>query len=142
MAGRTGPNDNRGWRGRRNGPSAGFSLIEVLIATAIMGIAVIALVYGMGTLFNSSSQDRQSTTAAIVARSYAEALDVAVAQAGAWCSSSYSVSYVPPSGYTVTPTVGACPANNSTTPQFQTVAISVAAPSGSTEKLTVVERQP
>lgn len=139
MAGRSGPDDERG---RRAGSDDGFSLIEVLIATAIMGIAIIALVYSMGTLFNSSAQNRQSTTAAIVARSYAEALDVAVAQTGAWCSSSYSVAYTPPSGYTVTPTVGACPANNSTTPQFQTVAVAVAAPSGSTENLTVAERQP
>jgi prepilin-type N-terminal cleavage/methylation domain-containing protein len=136
------PDGERRRGGRRAGPEAGFSLIELLIATAIMGIAVVALVYGMGTLFNSSSQNRQSTTAAIVARSYVEALDVAVAQSGAWCSSSYTVSYTPPTGYTVTPTVGACPANNATTPQFQTVSISVAAPSGSTEKLTVVERQP
>jgi prepilin-type N-terminal cleavage/methylation domain-containing protein len=45
---------------------AGFSLIELLIATAIMGISVIAIVYGMGTLFNSSSQNREATTAAIV----------------------------------------------------------------------------
>ena len=74
-----------------------------------MGTAVIALVTGMGTLLNSSSQNRQATTSAIVARDYAEALDVAVAQPGAWCSSSYTVSYTPPSGYSVTPTAGAVP---------------------------------
>ena len=107
-----------------------------------MGTAVIALVTGMGTLLNSSSQNRQATTSAIVARDYAEALDVAVAQAGAWCSSSYAVSYTPPAGYSVTPTVGACPANNATTPQFQTVAILVTAPSTATESLTVVVRKP
>jgi prepilin-type N-terminal cleavage/methylation domain-containing protein len=120
----------------------GFSLIELLIATAIMGTAVIALVTGMGTLLNSSSQNREAATAAIVARGYAEALDVAVAQAGAWCSTSYSVSYTPPSGYTATPTAGSCPANNATTPQFQTVAIAVGTPSGATETLTVVVRKP
>ena len=107
-----------------------------------MGTAVIALVTGMATLLNSSSQSRDATTASIVARDYAEALDVAVAQTGAWCSSSYTVSYTPPTGYTVTPAVGACPANNATTPQFQTVAITVTTPSGATEHLTVVEREP
>ena len=107
-----------------------------------MGTAVIALVTGMGTLLNSSSQNRQATTSAIVARNYAEALDVAVAQPGAWCSASYTVSYTPPSGYVVTPTAGACPTNNATTPQFQTVTISVASPSGATETLRVVVRQP
>jgi prepilin-type N-terminal cleavage/methylation domain-containing protein len=133
VAGRDAPGNRR---------EAGFSLIELLIATAIMGISVIAIVYGMGTLFNSSSQNRQATTAAIVARDYAEALDVAVAQTGAWCASSYTVSYTPPTGYTVTPSFGACPANNNTTPQFQTVTISVATPLGATEKLTTVERSP
>jgi prepilin-type N-terminal cleavage/methylation domain-containing protein len=123
-------------------PDAGFSLIELLIATAIMGTAVIALVTGMGTLLNSSSQNRQATTSAIVARSYAEALDVAVAQSGAWCSSSYTVSYTPPTGYSVTPTVAACPTNNSTTPQFQKVTILVTSPSTATESLTVVVRKP
>jgi prepilin-type N-terminal cleavage/methylation domain-containing protein len=126
----------------RPAPDAGFSLIELLIATAIMGTAVIALVTGMGTLLNSSSQNRQATTSAIVARSYAEALDVAVAQSGAWCSSSYTVSYTPPTGYSVTPTAGACPTNNATTPQFQTIAILVTAPSTATESLTVVVRKP
>jgi prepilin-type N-terminal cleavage/methylation domain-containing protein len=126
----------------RQVPDAGFSLIELLIATAIMGTAVIALVTGMGTLLNSSSQNRQATTSAIVARDYAEALEVAVAQPGAWCSTSYSVTYSPPAGFSVTPTAGACPANNATTPQFQTVAIVVTAPGGATESLTVVVRQP
>ena len=107
-----------------------------------MGTAVIALVTGMGTLLNSSSQNRQATTSAIVARDYAEALDVAVAQSGSWCSTSYTVSYTPPAGYTVTPTAAACPVNNATTPQFQVVTISVASPSGATESLRVVVRKP
>jgi hypothetical protein len=114
----------------------------LLIATAIMGTAVITLVTGMATVLNSSSQNRQATTAAIVARDYAEALDVAVAQPGAWCSSSYTVSYTPPSGYSVAPTAGACPANNATTPQFQTVALVVTGPASATESLTVVVRKP
>jgi prepilin-type N-terminal cleavage/methylation domain-containing protein len=128
--------------GLREPDDSGFSLIELLIATAIMGCAVIALVTGMATLINSSSQNREATTGAIVARSYAERLEFAVAQTGAWCSASYTVSYTPPTGYAVTPTVGACPANNATTPQFQTVSLSVATPSGGTEKLTVVVRKP
>jgi len=107
-----------------------------------MGTAVIALVTGMGTLLNSSSQNRQATTSAIVARSYAESLEVAVAQPAAWCSASYTVPYTPPTGYSVTQTPGACPANNATTPQFQTVSILVTSPSTATESLTVVVRKP
>src|SRR4029079_4425903 len=95
-----------------------------------------------GALLKSAAQNRRTTTSAIVARSYAEALDVAVAQPGAWCSSSYTVSYTPPSGYSVVPTPDACPTNNATTPQFQTVAIVVTGPASATESLTVVVRKP
>lgn len=128
--------------GRREPDEAGFSLIEVLVATVVMGTAVIALVIGLGTVINSNEQTREATTAAIVARGYAESVEVAAEQPVAWCSTSYSTSYTPPAGYTVTPTFGACPANTATTPQFQTVQISVASPSGATEKLTMVVRKP
>ena len=123
-------------------PETGFSLIEVLVATVILGTAIVSLIFGMGTLLDSSSQNRQATTAGIVARDYAEALDVAVAQPNAWCSTSYTASYTPPAGYTVTPSVGACPANTATTPQFQTVSIAVTGPSNSRANLTVVVREP
>src|SRR4029079_19804002 len=95
-----------------------------------------------GALLKSAAQNRRTTTSAIVARDYAEALDVAVAQPGAWCSSSYTVSYTPPAGYSVTPTPAACPVNNATTPQSQPVAILVTAPSPATESLPVVVRKP
>jgi Tfp pilus assembly protein PilV len=131
--------------GQVTGPAgttdAGSTLIEVLVAAVIMSSAVIVLVTGMGTLFASSMQNRQSTTAGVVARDYAEALDLAVAQPGAWCSSSYTVSLTPPSGYAVNATYGACPANDATTPQFQTVTISASAPNGSTERLRTVVRR-
>jgi prepilin-type N-terminal cleavage/methylation domain-containing protein len=123
-------------------PESGFSLIEVLVATVILGTAIVSLIFGMGTLLDSSSQNRQATTAGIVARDYAEALDVAVAQPNAWCSTSYTAAYTPPTGYTVTPSVGACPAGTATTPQFQTVSIAVAGPSSSSANLTVVVREP
>ena len=127
--------------GRRRART-GFSLIEVLVATTIMGTAIVALIFGMGTLLDSSAQNRQATTTAIVHRDYVEALDFAVAQPNAWCASSYSVSYTPPSGYAVAPSSAACPANTATTPQFQTVWITVAGPSSSSANLTVVVREP
>lgn len=105
-----------------------------------MGIAVVTIVMAMTTTFTTSAVSRQSTNAAIVARDYAEAVELAAAATNAWCSSAYSVSYTPPSGYTVTPTYGPCPV--SAQPQFQTVTISVSAPSGATETLRTVVRQP
>ena len=56
----------------------GSTLVELLVATSIMGISVVVLLVGMSTLFISSDANRQSTTAGLVARDYAEALDLAV----------------------------------------------------------------
>jgi Tfp pilus assembly protein PilV len=122
--------------------SGGSTLIEVLVATVIMSSAVMVLVTGMSVLFSSSLQSRQSTTAGVVARDYAEALDLAVAQTGAWCSTAYTVVLSPPAGYTVSVAYGACPANSATTPQFQTATITASAPNGATEKLRMVVRRP
>jgi hypothetical protein len=105
-----------------------------------MGIAVVTVVMAMTATFTTSAVNRQSTNAAIVARGYAEAVELAAAATNAWCSASYSVSYTPPSGYAVTPTYGACPV--SAQPQFQTVTITVSAPNGATETLRTVVRQP
>jgi type II secretory pathway pseudopilin PulG len=134
------------WRGSRRHDRAtpegeGSTLIEVLVASVIMGSSVILLVTGMSTLFSSSVLNRQATTASVVARDYAEALVLTVAQTGAWCSSTYAVSFAPPSGYTVSAAYGACPVNDATTPQFQTVTISAVPPTGATEQLRMVVRQ-
>jgi type II secretory pathway pseudopilin PulG len=121
-------------------------LIEVLVAFVISAGAIFVLVGGMTALFASSTQNRQTTTAGVVARDYAEALEVVVAQAsaaavsGAWCSASYTVPYTPPSGYTVTG-VGTCPANTATTPQFEPFVITAKAPNLAPEQLRVVVRQ-
>jgi type II secretory pathway pseudopilin PulG len=126
--------------GRRCG-ERGSTLVELLIASTIMGIAVVTIVMAMTAAFTTSAIGRQSTNAGIVARDYAEAIELA-AGTTAWCSTSYTTAYTPPSGYTVSPVFGACPANNTTTPQFQTVTITVTAPNGSTEVLrTVVRKQ-
>jgi hypothetical protein len=113
-----------------------------VIATAIMGTTVVVLVGGLSVLINSSAQNRNATTAGIVARDDAEALEAAVAQAGVWCQASYATSYTPPSGYSVSVQPSACPANNATTPQFQPVTITATAPNGASESLTIAVRKP
>lgn len=134
----------------RRGPGRnedGSTLIEALIALVIASGAIFVLVGGMGALFTSSIQNRQTTTSGVVARDYAESLEVVVAQAsaaatgGAWCSSTYTVPSSPPTGYTVAATYGTCPTNNSTTPQFQTVTITATAPNLATEQLRIVVRK-
>jgi Tfp pilus assembly protein PilV len=128
-------------RGRAQG-QRGSTLIEIMIACAIMGTAVVALVTGTGTLFSASAVNRQAATASIVARDYAEALSAAVSQTTSWCSSSYTVSYTPPTGYTVNAAYGACPANNASTIQIQTVTITATAPSGAHEIVKTIVRAP
>ena len=125
----------------------GSTLIELLIATSIMGTAVIALLTGTTTLFGTSTINRQAATAGIVARDYAEALSAATSQTASWCSTTpagnpYSVSFTPPSGYSVAAVYNACPTNNASTPQVQTVTITATAPSGATEVVKTIVRAP
>ena len=128
-------------RGRVGGEQ-GSTLVEIMIACAIMGTAIVALVTGTGTLFSASAINRQAATASIVVRDYAEALSAAVSQTTAWCSPSYTVSYTPPTGYSVSPVYGACPANNAATIQIQTVTITATAPSGAQETVKTIVRAP
>lgn len=144
MAGLTGP-ENNGATSLALGcarDEQGSTLVELLIATAIMGISVVVLLVGTSTLFLTSAANRQSTTSAIVARDYAEALDLVIPQGSAWCLSSYPVVYTPPAGYTASAVYGTCPAYSTTTPQFQTVTITATAPNGSVETLNTVVREP
>ena len=128
------------WRSR---DERGSTLVELLVATSIMGVAVVSIVMAMSATFTTSAVNRQATNASIVARDYAEALELTASSSSAWCSSpSYTVSsYTPPSGYTVSAAMDACPTNNSTTPQFQTGTITATAPNGDTETLKIVVRK-
>jgi type II secretory pathway pseudopilin PulG len=145
VAGLTGPDSkeaNSSLAVGRARDEQGSTLVELLIATAIMGIAVVVLLVGTSTLFLTSAANRQSTTSAIVARDYAEALALVIPQGSAWCGSSYPVVYTPPAGFTAGAAYGACPAYSTTTPQFQTVTITATAPNGSVETLKTVVREP
>ncbi len=125
----------------------GSTLIEVLLALVITSSAVFVLVGGMSAIFANSVQNRQTTTSGVVARDYAESLEVTVAEAsanavaGAWCATSYTTAYSPPTGYSVASVPGACPAISATVPQFQTVLITATGPNGATEQLRVVVRE-
>ena len=148
MAGLSGPDGENATPAvalRRALGERGSTLVELLIATVIMGMAVVAILVGSGVTFTSSGANRQSTTAGIAARNYAEALDLAIPQGASWCSypAPYSVVYALPPGVTsVVNTPGACPASSSTTPQFQVVVITATAQNGNTETLRTVVREP
>jgi prepilin-type N-terminal cleavage/methylation domain-containing protein len=60
------------------GDSAGETLIELLVAMSILGVAVVALVSGIGTSVLVSDVHRKEATAGAVVRTYGEAIQAAV----------------------------------------------------------------
>jgi len=124
---------------RRN--QRGSTLVELLAATSIMGIAVVGLLVGSSVTSQTSGQNRIQTNAGIVARNYAESLSEAVTSSN-WCQTTaagYGPAYTAPTGYTVSAAFGACPIASA--PQFQTVTITVTS-GGDTETLKSVIRLP
>lgn len=73
----------------------GSSLIEVLLATAILGIAVVVLIGGLGTAVLSTEQHRGQASAATYLRAAAEAVRSQPFQPCA-STSSYSLAGVVP----------------------------------------------
>lgn len=92
----------------------GETLIELIIAVAIMGIAVVAIVSGIAMTIVMSDIHRKQATAGAYVRNYASALDKFVAAGG--FDASASPDYLPtsvgfaglPAGYTATPTSVKC----------------------------------
>jgi type II secretory pathway pseudopilin PulG len=87
----------------------GETLIELLVAVVIMGIAVVAVVGGIATSITMSDVHRKEATAASSARDYAEALQNAIATGNAYKScetpsdgkyAASAVGYAPPAGFT------------------------------------------
>jgi len=80
---------------------AGETLIELIIAVAIMGIAVVAIVGGIATSIMMSDIHRKQTTAGAYVRSYAEAVQAYVAAGNfdAGASPKYGPSKVLPSSW-------------------------------------------
>jgi len=81
----------------------GESLIELIIAITIMGIAVVAITAGIGTGIAMSDIHRKQSTAGVVVRSYAESILAHVAASSSaytGCATSYSApGFVSPAGY-------------------------------------------
>ncbi|MDA5280899.1 type II secretion system protein [Streptomyces sp. Isolate_45] len=82
---------------RRRGEE-GETLIEVLVAVVLMGVAFAAILGGMGTALISSVTQQKLTSADSVIRSAAERV---VSDPYVSCASGYETS-TPPAGYTVT----------------------------------------
>lgn len=80
----------------------GETLLELLVAIVIIGVAVVAIIGGLVTSVLMSDIHRKETTAGTAVRDYAEAIENSVA-GGAYVScattSSYAAAYTAPSGY-------------------------------------------
>ena len=145
----------------RIGSEEGFSLAEIVITIAIVGVTFAAILGGMMTAITVSSQHRKHATADTLARSAAEWVKDPVRNAYANCAgvNTYSISGVSaPTGYSVSITSveywnGTAPngaatyqptfASTCTSPDagLQRITITASAPSGAaTETVQILKR--
>jgi type II secretory pathway pseudopilin PulG len=88
----------------------GETLVELLLAIVILGIAGVAVLGGMGTSIIVSDAHRKETVSGAAVRAYAEQLQTKVAAsgyvtcAGAGSYASGTVGFTPPTGYAASPT--------------------------------------
>jgi prepilin-type N-terminal cleavage/methylation domain-containing protein len=80
----------------------GSTLLEVLIATALLGMITAALLGALGTVVIMSDTHRKQATAGTTARDYAEAIQNTVATTG-YVSCAGSAAYAPPPSLRVPP---------------------------------------
>lgn len=80
----------------------GETLLELVIAISLMGLAIVAVMAGLTTTVLMSDVQKKQATAATLVRSYAEALQQRVANGNyVACASSYTVPGFPvPEGFT------------------------------------------
>ena len=132
----------------------GETLLELLIAVVIMGIAMVAIVGGLVTAILMSDIHRKQSTAGAAVRDYAERIETYVAggnYVGCAPATAYApgtVGYPVPSGFSTTATVaqtwngsswGTCSADNA----YQKISLTVSSADGrASEKLDLVLRRP
>lgn len=134
----------------------GETLLELIIAVAILGIAVVAIVGGIGTSILMSDIHRKQATAGAYVRDYAEAVEsfVAAGNYDASATPNYTptkISFAPPGGFTASVTsvrcwndttkiFGSCAANGGV--QQVTLKVATNTDTRAAESLVVVIRQP
>jgi len=145
----------------RRGDDRGETLVEVLVAVVILGIAGVAIVAGLQMSVTASDIHRKQTTGGAYARSYAEAIEGYVAAAaGSYVPCAGAGAYPPatvgfagelPPGYTASHSAalrvppgggaaGSCSGNDSGVQQIE---VTVESNDGrAAEKLTILLRKP
>ena len=130
--------------GMRPGPrDDGETLIELIIAVAIMGIAVVAIVGGIATSILMSDIHRKQTTAGAYVRNYAEAVETYLAVPANFnattstiaLQTAVAVSFAPPTGYK--PTVISVQCWKDPVPPAQTGVFSACALDDTVQRVTL-----
>ncbi len=146
---------------RRGSSDRGETLVELLVAVAILGVAGVAIVAGLQMSVTASDIHRKQTTGGAYARSYAEAIEGYVAAAssryvpcagpGAYGPAIIGFAGELPAGYTASHAAalrvppgggvaGSCSGNDTGVQQIE---ITVESSDGrAAEKLTVLLRRP
>lgn len=145
----------------RVGSDRGESLVELLVAVAILGVAAVAILAGLQLSVQASDIHRKQTTGGAYVRSYAEAIAdyvassashyVPCAGAGAYGAATVGFAGSLPSGYSATSSAalrvppdggaaGTCAGNDT---GVQQVSLTVSSGDGrASERLTVLLRRP
>jgi prepilin-type N-terminal cleavage/methylation domain-containing protein len=133
-------------RRQSNEQEAGFTLVELLLAVAILGVGVLTIVGGMMTSIQVSDLGRRQAEGQTQLRAYAEAVAGATY---ANCATSYTTSYSAPSGYTAAMVVAywdgtsAFTATCGTDKGLQRVTLTIATDDGrGSESVAIVKRTP
>ncbi len=123
---------------RRN--ERGETLAEICVALVIIGAVIGAFFAANSTTSKASESHRELVTADATLRDYAEATKTAVRSQCADVSSTYSVSYTPPTGFSVNPlSAQPCPAPATA---VQALELTVTLPNGTTKTLSIDVRTP
>jgi hypothetical protein len=124
----------------------GDSLIEIVMSIVLIGLVVGAYFFAFSTGAATSTAHQDLVTADAILRDYAESIKAAVQDSTNGCGvtnpTTFTASYTPPAGFTVTSTPSvtdqACPPKTSVKPERLTVTL----PNGRTQILDIEVRTP
>jgi prepilin-type N-terminal cleavage/methylation domain-containing protein len=89
-------------RRRRIDADRGGTLLELIVAIAILGVCVVAIASGITVSILVSNMHRKESTAGAYVRSYAEAIQNVVSNSGyVKCATSATPTYSMPAGFTL-----------------------------------------
>jgi prepilin-type N-terminal cleavage/methylation domain-containing protein len=125
---------------------AGFTLVEVLLTVAILGVGVVVVVGGLMTSIKVSAQGSRSAEGQVAIRAYAESV---AGVAYSPCATTYPApGFAAPAGWTAAPpavsywTGSAFSATCGTDSGLQRVRLRLTATDGTTESVSIAKRQP